>query len=152
MIRRALFRVAHLTRVGASLALFVLSCRFALASVKWGIERGARPELVRVGDASRTKEPNAFGLPSVPLPSALVAPLGSAADSKADAERRVYLVVSAGPERSELYVNGVFRGHSPFVGEIQCKPGQPVIVELVPEKKAPLRFERRCVGGTVRVE
>lgn len=152
MMRRALFRVARWMQVGAALVLFTLSCRFALGAVRWSIERSARPTLERVGNAPRGKEADGFGLPSVPLPSALLAPLGSATLARDKANERVYLMVSAGPERSELFVNGVFKGHSPFVGEIHCKPGEPVVVELVPEDKAPIRFERTCAAGTVRVE
>jgi hypothetical protein len=62
------------------------------------------------------------------------------------------LVVNAGPERSEVYVNGTFKGHSPFVGEIACERDAPIRVELIPEGKVPKRYERPCVPGTLLIE
>jgi hypothetical protein len=64
---------------------------------------------------------------------------------------RVTLVVSVGPDRSEVLVNGSVVGQSPFVGDLSCKRGEELRIDLLPKRGLPSRFTRACTEGTVRV-
>jgi hypothetical protein len=66
--------------------------------------------------------------------------------------RRVYLVVNVSPDRSELLVNGVTQGQTPYVGEIGCQSGGSISITVVPPKGMPKRFERECDRREIRVE
>ena len=63
----------------------------------------------------------------------------------------VTLGVTAGPPRSEVYVNGRRVGQTPFFGDMSCKAGLPLRVELVPPSGPPLTYERECLGGTLEI-
>jgi hypothetical protein len=64
---------------------------------------------------------------------------------------RVTLAVSAGPARSLVLVNGQRMGKSPFLGDLSCKRGHDVRIEIVPESEPAMRFIRRCKGGTIEI-
>jgi len=65
---------------------------------------------------------------------------------------RPQLYVNMGPERSTVYVNGVSVGQTPFIGEVTCRSGDPVKVDVDPPAGAPMRFTGRCQGTVLRVE
>lgn len=62
---------------------------------------------------------------------------------------RLGLSISAGEPRSEVFVNGVRRGHTPFLGDVSCKIGEPLMIQVIPKKGALLVFERICRPGTL---
>jgi hypothetical protein len=64
----------------------------------------------------------------------------------------VPIMVDVGPSRSEVYVNGTRRGHTPFIGEVSCVPGSPVRVEIVPPSGLPKKGSLECQPGTLRFE
>ena len=66
--------------------------------------------------------------------------------------RRVMLMISVGDDRAEVYVNGQLLGRSPYVGDFSCKPGEPLRIEVVPEKRVIKRFTRTCQGDAVRID
>lgn len=66
--------------------------------------------------------------------------------------RRVYLVVNVSPDRSELLVNGVTQGQTPYVGEISCQSGGSISITVVPPKGMPKRFARECDRREIRIE
>jgi hypothetical protein len=68
------------------------------------------------------------------------------------AKRFVVDLVVSSKDRSEVYVNGVFFGHGPYVGTITCHPGEAVKIDLIPPSGAPRTHERLCHGGTLRIE
>ena len=89
-----------------------------------------------------------------PLPSELLEPPPPpAADARTAAKEtlRVTLVISLGPERSEVFVNGVAVGQSPYVGDWTCRRDEPLRIDVLPPRGAPLHVERPCSPGTVRV-
>jgi len=65
---------------------------------------------------------------------------------------RPQLYVNVGPERSTVYVNGVNAGQTPFIGEVTCRSGDLVEVDVDPPQGAPMRFAGRCQGTLLRVE
>jgi hypothetical protein len=75
-------------------------------------------------------------------------------EANADEPRmiRPQLYVNAGPERSYVYVNGNRVGQTPFVGEVTCREGDPVRVDVDPPKGVPMRFVGQCVGRMLTVK
>jgi hypothetical protein len=61
------------------------------------------------------------------------------------------LGVTAGPPRSDVYVNGRNVGQTPFLGDTSCKTGQEIRIEIVPPKGAPLAYVRDCTGGSLEI-
>ncbi|MEY4546367.1 MAG: hypothetical protein RL685_2562 [Pseudomonadota bacterium] len=64
---------------------------------------------------------------------------------------RLMLSVNAGPERSEVYVNGSRLGFSPYVGDLTCKQGEQLRVEVVPPKGALVTRSAICEGRTLLI-
>ena len=65
---------------------------------------------------------------------------------------RVYLVVNVGPDRSELLINGVTQGHTPYVGEMGCQAGTVLRITVVPRSGMPKHFERDCDRHEIRID
>jgi len=63
----------------------------------------------------------------------------------------VTLGVSAGPPRSDVYINGRKVGQTPFLGDTSCKTGQSIRIEIMPPRGAPLVYSRDCVGGALEI-
>lgn len=90
------------------------------------------------------------GLASV-MPSLVSHPAqrdpSAVASSSENAKRgrdATYVVVNVRPERSEVLIDGVPRGKTPYVGEVDCRSGGKVVVTVVPRTLAPKTFERVC--------
>jgi hypothetical protein len=62
------------------------------------------------------------------------------------------VVVTRGPDRAELRINGGVLGNAPYVGETSCRVGEKLVVELVPARGEAQRFERSCEAGVLRIE
>jgi hypothetical protein len=72
---------------------------------------------------------------------------------KAGSSLRIPLMVTADPDRSDVLVDGVNVGNSPFIGEITCKAGERIQIQVVPPKGLPRKYERVCTpGATLRIE
>lgn len=95
-----------------------------------------------------------------PTPSASVAappPARSAVDARPrdlplGEPVRMRVVVTRGPDRAEVRINGGVLGNSPFVGETSCRVGEALVVELVPARGPAQRFDRKCEAGVLRIE
>lgn len=127
----------------------VLSCavavRVAVVSVQTAVARVA-PAVA----AAAAGEPDAGNEPLAP--DAGSSGLGGGPSAVAPgASLRIPLIVTAGPERSTVIVNGAVVGQSPYLGEVSCKSGETVTVELVPERGLPVVRHRRCSPGTLRI-
>jgi hypothetical protein len=59
----------------------------------------------------------------------------------------VTVAITAGPPRSDAYVKGHRLGSTPFVGDLDCSPGEKVKIEIVPPKGMPLEYTRVCRPG-----
>jgi len=89
-----------------------------------GTERSARPVL-----SSTSSAPVVFGTPI-----------------------RMTAMVTAGPDRSDVFIDGANVGKSPYVGDISCRAGDTVLVRIVPIRGNPIEFQRPCTKGTLRVD
>lgn len=65
---------------------------------------------------------------------------------------QVQLMVSLPPDRSEIMVNGTLVGRSPFIGDVACRVGDKVRIDVIPEKGMPVSVERLCVPEVIRVD
>lgn len=85
-------------------------------------------------------------IPSLILQSEQRAPSGVASSSDHTKRKRgaTYVVVNVGPERSEVLIDGVPRGKTPYVGEVECRRGGKIVVTVHPRVRAPRTFERVC--------
>jgi hypothetical protein len=64
---------------------------------------------------------------------------------------RLMLSVLAGPERSEVYVNGSRLGLTPYLGDLSCKQGEQLRIEVVPERDALISRSATCEGRTLLI-
>jgi hypothetical protein len=156
-----LSRLADVTKLLAALLFAATALRFATVSVYRVIsppapaesgaaqsaDTAARPARAarRLGQghaaaaASGSARPHEFAGPGPKRARAVVT--------------RMMLVVSAGPARSQVYVQGSRVGGTPYVGDVSCAEGEPVKVDVVPPRGMPLSFTRRCQSGaTLRLE
>ena len=113
-----------------------------------------------VGDARARRAPplphlvmpeeQAEALPST-SPAVLPVPTRVHRDPSDAVPVRLMLSVLAGPERSEVYVNGSRVGYSPYLRDLSCKSGEKLRIEIVP-RRAPLieRFAT-CEGTTLLI-
>jgi hypothetical protein len=142
-------RTAVVARVIAILLVTLVSLRLAVASVQRAltVSKGNFAEKpVRHADA--TPRPSASAAGAAPARSSAVSRVPAVAPGQS---RRVTLGVSAGPPRSDVYVNGRKVGQTPFLGDTSCKTGQAIRIEIVPAKGAPLVYSRDCLGGALDI-
>lgn len=142
MIRDAVVRASGIAQVVAAGLLAVMGVRFGAAGVLYAMRERA-PTLDATGAPPVRPPPSASAV--VPLP----APTGG--QVKSGAALRVSLVVSGGADQSELRVDGVKVGSTPYIGEVTCKAGDTVRIELLPPKGVPITHEKKCLPGTIRV-
>jgi hypothetical protein len=83
-------------------------------------------------------------LPSELLEQELAPGVASVTIPKKPAVTRVYVAIHEGPARTEIRMNGITLGHTPFVGEITCKHGEPLEFVLIPPKGVPRRSRHVC--------
>jgi hypothetical protein len=96
-----------------------------------------------------------------PTPSELIAiesaPQTTASDASATTPKapppiHVFLAVHQGPARSEIRLNGVFLGQTPFVGEITCKRDERLHFVLVPPKGMPRQINVVCNRSELTID
>jgi hypothetical protein len=103
-----------------------------------------KPESIQQALVEKLKM-NPAPLPSELLALELVPTTGTASTApKTTPVTRVYLAVHQGPARSEVRLNGVTLGQTPYVGEITCKRGEPLEFVLIPPKGMPRRSNHIC--------
>jgi hypothetical protein len=141
----ALARAAVLSRYLAGFLVTGVSVRFAIAAFEHTLGPNAPSGSPASPALSEHPAPLVrFTTPPVPLASAhKVAPAG--------APRSIQLGISAGPGRTEIYVNGRLIGQSPFVGDTSCKTGMPLRIELVPPSGPPMIYDRQCRGSIIEI-
>jgi hypothetical protein len=113
-----------------------------------------------VGDARarRAPPPARVALPEPPPTVQRAAPAGAPPvqtwarqDSNEATPLRLMLSVLAGPEGSDVYVNGSRVGHSPYLGDVSCKSGEKLRIEIVPQKAPLLTRSATCEGTTLLI-
>lgn len=94
--------------------------------------------------------PRPLSLPgrSLALPEATSAPVASAAPAAEDQSlpplSARQILIDLGPPRSEVFVDGRRVGQTPFVGQVKCRPGREIQVQVIPERGFPLSETRVC--------
>lgn len=61
------------------------------------------------------------------------------------------LSVKHGTQRSEVYVNGELVGSTPFAGDLSCRQGEPVNIEIVPRRGPAIVRTPICHSGAIEV-
>lgn len=145
-MRAAIARAAGYAQLVAAGLVAASAVRLLVFSVLHVVE--LRSE--RLAPRPSTSAPELPGLRSVPEP-----PEPPAQQPRPSAQKgaaiRITASIMAGPPRSEVFVNGVSKGHTPFLGDISCKAGEQLKIEIVPEKGKLLRYTRSCLPGTLRI-
>ncbi|HVW29396.1 MAG TPA: hypothetical protein VHC69_28720 [Polyangiaceae bacterium] len=140
-LHESLARAASISRFFAALLVAAVSARFAVAGFQRAFGTASSPS----PSSSASGAPHAAPLvrpKTAPSQAVLRAP---------GPPRSIQLGVSAGPARSEIYVNGRLLGNTPFVGDTSCKTGMPLKIELVPSIGPPLVYERECRGTMIEI-
>jgi hypothetical protein len=86
--------------------------------------------------------------PSAPPPPP---PRSRSVEAPSGPSMRLMLSVLVGPERSEVYVNGRRVGLSPYLGDLTCKQGEDLKIEVVPVRQPLITRQAKCVGRTLLI-
>lgn len=142
--RALLVRLAALGRLGAAALVAVAAVRLAFVATLGAMSAGAHH--------LATKPAPSAVASALPAPSARAKRVHKAEQSKKSGKPvLVNLVVTAGG-RSEVYVDHDYVGKSPYIGDVSCKVGGRVTIQLVPAKGAPRTFKQKCVeGATIQI-
>ena len=164
-----MIRLQRFERTAYRLSLFLMLV--AAARFGWVLTRHQwqRPSTERASTTSREhnelpavadlQRPLALASPGA-IESAIAAAVGSnppaAAGSSSSAPPprnfiKSYLSVQAGPARSELRVDGLLVGRTPYVGQIGCEGGKTVKIDLLPPKGMPKHYEVPCLEGEMHL-
>jgi hypothetical protein len=147
-LRSALSHATSGAQLVAALLVAAVALRFAVSAVSYALATRSSAPSYGVLDA-RPLVGRREWLEPVQVTSS--SPPISADAATRPAAVRVPLVVTVGPDRSELYVDGVQVGRVPFVGEVSCHGGERVVIEVVPPKGKPSRYQALCGAGAVRL-
>jgi hypothetical protein len=107
-------------------------------------------ELPGVSDFPGQGSPRAISPDSIN--SAIAAAMASAKPIASAREYvKSYLSIQVGAPRSELRVDGLLVGRTPYVGQIGCERGRTVKIDLLPPKGMPKHYEIPCIDGEMRL-
>jgi hypothetical protein len=176
MSRKALAVAARWSRFLAASGALVLLARFALDATAWASERrkgvdiGAAQAhederagaLERVRDALEPKTDELVELATQPAGTGSAATpsepphrtdktRGASSSASPQAKRRT-LLVDLGPARSDVYVNGVAVGRTPYAGTWGCRDGDEVNIVVLPPGKAPPILAMAHCGNAIRAD
>lgn len=141
MMRASVARAAGFAQVAAALLLCVVGVRFAVAGMLFAIE-AREPALASAAGVQ----------PAAPVAKPSAKPASGGAPSVASGSPlRVPLVVQSSDERAEVLVGGSSVGHTPYLGEVSCKAGERLKIDVLPRKGPPRSFEPRCAPGAIRL-
>jgi hypothetical protein len=154
-MRAGIAHAATTAKLVAATLVALSGIRFAGYAIVRGIEaRVPGPEASQIvtGEATATAAVEAPPMaPGVVPPREQTPP--AATDAAGDGQAvRSTLLVTAGPARSEVLVDGAPVGHTPFLGEVSCKLGASISIQVLPARGAPLGFRASCIRGTIRVD
>jgi len=143
-----LLKIRDYAWVGAGMcvAAFGLRCMVGAISVA---RAQAKPSVVESPARKDSAQPTAPVEQRKDKRQRVVAAAAAATD--APRSLRVMLNITAGPERAEVYANGLRLGLTPYLGDYTCKQGEALRFEIVPEQ-GPLQVRRAtCRGAMVNV-
>ncbi len=143
MIRAAIARAATVAQFSAAVLVFAASARFTVTAITDTV-RDTAPDMVPSAIKDR---PVVTAQPPAPRP--VPKPRGPVV--KKGKSLRIPVVVSIGDDRSVVRINDTEVGHSPYVGEVSCKAGETVRIELVPKNGTKRQFLRECAPRAIRL-
>lgn len=126
-------KVAVAARALGALGLVVVAGRFAYVSAKAATAPSPTPV------ASSSSEPVGRGSERPPAITHDTPPV--AARGKIV---RVTAMITLPPDQSEIFIDDMRVGKTPYMGDVQCELGGRVRVKLVPPKGAPVELQRNC--------
>lgn len=138
-------KIARGSRYLAAALVAAASVRFAVVAVEAAVDNDQVPETTPSAPAPTT---STRGRP----PGAASGDRPSRPPAKPGTPIQVQLLVNVGNERSELYIDGVKIGSSPFLGTISCDAGKKLAIEVLITKGVVYSYERTCEPGTIRVD
>lgn len=141
MTGRLLERVATFCGVSGAALLLAPSVRFA-----WLAVRGATASPPAAPAAAPVETASA-----APAAEPSAAPAARSAVTPAGAPVRMSLVVDSVHGRAKVFVDGVPVGDTPFLGDVSCRGGKPVKIDIMPAKRVPITREVECTKGARRV-
>ncbi len=153
MMRRIVREGARISRALAALGACVVLGRFAVDAWAWAGERDeTTPEVARRRPLSAAeaepREPEPEESSAARDEAKIRRAAGRTASdvsSKPPPPKRRTLFVDLGPPRSEVYVNGVAVGRTPYAGTWGCHDGDEVrIVVIWPGSSPPIEAVARC--------
>lgn len=59
------------------------------------------------------------------------------------------IVVDMGPPRSTVYLDGLEKGRTPYVGQISCIVGSSIKIEVLPQSGAPITRSVNCGADNI---
>jgi len=137
-MKRLSTRVAAGARTVAAFAVVVLAARFTYVAVAASLEERDRPA------PAPPPAVDASARPIIRADASTIVDPGQML--------RVTMMVSIGPDQSDVFVDDALVGQTPFIGDIQCRAKQDVAVRIVPRKGSPLAASRPCKPGVMRVD
>jgi hypothetical protein len=99
-----------------------------------------KPPLLELADEMMARAP----------PPPAPAPVKAEAEAPARS-LRLFLSVVVGPQRSDVFVNGARLGLSPYLGDLTCKEGEDLLVQVVPDRGAMITRQAKCGGQTLLI-
>lgn len=145
--RASVVRTAVAARFAAAVLVAMAAARLAVTAAL-GAVHASTPELPSPGVRAASSTTSAP--PAASSSRAVRAQAAASAGTPGKPVRMNLVVTVAG--RSEIYVNDFLVGKSPYIGDVACKVGKPVTIEVVPAKGESKIYKRGCFeNGTIRV-
>ncbi len=139
MIRAAIARASTVAQFSAAVLVFAASARFTVTAITDTV-RDTAPDMVPSAIKDR---PVVTAEPPAPKPRGPIVKKGK--------PLRIPIVISIGDDRSVVRINDTEVGHSPYVGEVSCKAGKTIRIELVPKDGTKRQFLRECAPRAIRL-
>lgn len=127
-------KVAVAARALGALGLIAVAGRFTYVSAK----AATAPSPPPVASAS-SSEPVGRGTERPPAITHDTPPVGAKGKIV-----RVTAMITLPPDQSEIFIDDMRVGKTPYMGDVQCELGGRVRVKLVPPKGAPVELQRNC--------
>jgi hypothetical protein len=140
-----------------ALVLTVLALRFAAVVAEPWLGGSVQQATKKISRNPVQSEASSRVAPDPPrrsvAPSTGVTRGKARAAAKGGGAFRLHTLISVthGSQRSEVYVNGEFMGNTPYAGDVSCKRGEPVSVEIAPRNGPPIVREVICQSGPMEV-
>ncbi len=148
--RASIVRTSVAVRFGAAVLVAMAATRLAVVVALGAVHDRAPALPAPTPRPAPVASVSASAAPAASSGRAAVAQAAAAAGAPGKAVRMNLVVTVAG--RSEIYVNDFLVGNSPYIGDVACKVGKPVTIEVVPPKGKSRLYRRSCMeNGTLRV-